>query len=148
MLLLRLFRYFFPILIKQFLDVLDPAKEDGFYLLKKDSQRRTTLVKIMKDDKIKICSTWHTLLMKDVSDSCIGVQHLSQLLEGMRSWLPEENVQSLTNTISQLREALDFDGAKINHLQLALYCFQVKYLTLKFMKIFRGKLQLKCLNVT
>ena len=112
------------------LDVLDPAKEDGFYLLKKDSQRRTTLVKIMKDDKIKICSTWYTLLMKDVSDSCIGVQHLSQLLEGMRSWLPEENVQSLTNTISQLREALDFDGAKINHLQLALYCFQVKYLTL------------------
>merc|ERR1719410_36862 len=105
-------------------DVLDPAKEDGFYLLKKDSQRRTTLVKIMKDDKIKICSTWYTLLMKDVSDSCIGVQHLSQLLEGMRSWLPEENVQSLTNTISQLREALDFDGAKINHLQLALYCFQ------------------------
>ena len=81
-------------------------------------------------DKIKICSTWYTLLMKDVSDSCIGVQHLSQLLEGMRSWLPEENVQSLTNTISQLREALDFDGAKINHLQLALYCFQVKYLTL------------------
>jgi len=106
------------------LDVLDPAKEDGFYLLKKDSQRRTTLVKIMKDDKIKICSTWHTLLMKDVSDSCISVTHLSQLLEGMRSWLPEENVQSLTNTISQLREALDFDGAKINHLQLALYCFQ------------------------
>merc|ERR1719410_1922341 len=71
-------------------DVLDPAKEDGFYLLKKDSQRRTTLVKIMRDDKTNICSTWHALLTKENPDSCIGVQHLSQLLEGMRSWLPEE----------------------------------------------------------
>ena len=45
-------------------DVLDPAKEDGFYLLKKDSQRRSTLVRIMKDDKHNICATWHSLLLK------------------------------------------------------------------------------------
>ena len=45
-------------------DVLDPAKENGFYLLKKDSQRRATLVRIMKDDKHNICATWHSLLLK------------------------------------------------------------------------------------
>jgi len=105
-------------------DVLDPAKEDGFYMLKKDSQRRTTLVKIMKDDKLNICHTWHSLLLRDVPDSCISIQHLSQLMEGVKAWLPDSNVQSLVSTISNLREALDFDGAKINHIQLALYLFQ------------------------
>ena len=107
------------------LDVLDPAKEDGFYMLKKDSQRRTTLVKIMKDDKLNICHTWHSLLLRDVPDSCISIQHLSQLMDGVKAWLPDSNNQSLVSTISDLREALDFDGAKINHIQLALYLFQV-----------------------
>ena len=47
-----------------FPDVLDPAKEDGFYLLKKDSQRRATLVRVLQQDKHNICTTWHSLLIK------------------------------------------------------------------------------------
>merc|ERR1719208_438109 len=52
-------------------DVLDPAKEDGFYLLKKDSQRRATLGKILKD----------------VHDFCLTEQHLSTLVEGMKGYI-------------------------------------------------------------
>merc|ERR1719422_1289564 len=62
-------------------DVLDPAKEDGFYLLKKDSQRRATLGKILKDDKHRICKEWHSLLVKDVHDFCLTEQHLGTLVE-------------------------------------------------------------------
>merc|ERR1719153_836949 len=105
-------------------DVLDPAKEDGFYLLKKDSQRRSTLGRIMKDDKHNICSTWHTLLLKDVPDSCITIHHLATLMDGLKGYIPEQNQQTLEKAVSDLREALDYDGAKINHLQLALYLFQ------------------------
>jgi len=105
-------------------DVLDPAKEDGFYLLKKDSQRRSTLVKIMSDDKNNICAAWYSLLLKDVRDSCITMQHLATLMDGLKGYIPEQNQQPLEKALSDLREALDYDGAKINHLQLALYLFQ------------------------
>ena len=110
---------------KLFLDVLDPAKEDGFYLLKKDSQRRATLVKIMKDDKHNICSTWQGLVHKDVPDTCISIQHLSQLMDGLKAWLPEQNGNILKSTLDDLRESLDFDSVKMCQLQGALYLFQV-----------------------
>ena len=105
--------------------MLDPAKEDGFSLLKKDSQRRTTLVKIMKDDKHNICATWHALVVRENPETCVTIQHLFQLMDGIKAWLPEQNVHSLQATLSALIDALDFDGAKINQLNLALYRFQV-----------------------
>jgi len=103
-------------------DVLDPAKEDGFYLLKKDSQRRATLGKILKDDKHRICREWQSLLLKDVHDFCLTEQHLATLVDGMKGYIESpQNSGPLEKAVQDLRNALDYDGAMLNHLQLALY---------------------------
>ena len=107
-----------------FADVLDPEKGDGFYVLKKDSQRRLTLVKIMKDDKKNLCSNWHALLRKDLPDICITTHHLEDLMEALKVWLPDQNVQNLSNAVSQLKDKLDNDPVQIIQLHRALYLFQ------------------------
>ena len=66
-----------------------------------------------------------TFILQEISDSCLTLSHLSTLMEGLRGYLPELNKESLEAAIAKLKDELDYDGAKINHLHLALYNFQV-----------------------
>nr|CAH7714390.1 unnamed protein product [Callosobruchus chinensis] len=101
------------------------GETDGFYLLKKDSQRRTTLSKVLANDGAKICDVW----MQKVRDKYHGEtvlteRHLKRLMDSLKAYLIEQSMGVVEATITQLRLELDFDAAAINQLQFAIYLFQ------------------------
>mgnify|MGYP007016984422 FL=1 len=45
------------------------AEQDGFYLLKKDSQRRMTLSRVLMQDEMKICDDWMMHIDHEIGDT-------------------------------------------------------------------------------
>ncbi|XP_060523594.1 mitogen-activated protein kinase kinase kinase 15 isoform X2 [Cylas formicarius] len=101
------------------------TENDGFYLLKKDSQRRTTLAKVLANDGNKICDLW----MQKVRDKYLGEtvlthKHLQRLMDGLKSYIIEPAMSVVESTVKQLKEELDYDCAAIHQLQFAIYLYQ------------------------
>lgn len=44
-------------------------EQEGFYLLKKDSQRRMTLTRVLTQDEAKICEVWMRGIQAELSTS-------------------------------------------------------------------------------
>lgn len=99
----------------------------GFYLLKKDSQRRTTLVQVINSDIQLICDVWihfineHPSIQQPV---VLTEDHLRTLLYGLRDYLPEQNKDHISLAISSLKDELEYDAMVSSQLQLALLLFQ------------------------
>jgi mitogen-activated protein kinase kinase kinase 5 len=100
------------------------SPEDGFYTLKKDSQRRQTLTRVLSQDGKKICEVWLRSLEREVGQTPLTAPHLLTLMRGLRDFIPEQQKTTIEAAISTLREEVDFDVLALNHIQLALYQFQ------------------------
>jgi len=100
------------------------SPEDGFYTLKKDSQRRQTLTRVLSQDGKKICEVWLRSLEREVGQTPLTAPHLLTLMRGLRDYIPDQNKATIEAAISALREEVDFDVLALNHIQLALYLFQ------------------------
>ncbi|XP_058127437.1 mitogen-activated protein kinase kinase kinase 15 [Anopheles ziemanni] len=108
----------------------DASESDGFYLLKKDSQRRTTLDKVLSHDVAKICEVWLGRIEYDRKEKVVITRaHLETLLVALRKYIAEQRKETLEQAIAQLKEQLDFDSTAIDHLHLALYSFQDAVIT-------------------
>ncbi|CAG5134170.1 unnamed protein product, partial [Candidula unifasciata] len=101
-------------------------REGGFYLLRKDSERRQTLVHILEQDSQKICYNWLVMLHRDatISSPKLTSEHLLGLLTGIKGYILDQSVQSIKEAIGRLREFVQFDPTALMEIQLALYVFQ------------------------
>ncbi|XP_012228061.1 mitogen-activated protein kinase kinase kinase 15 isoform X3 [Linepithema humile] len=99
-------------------------EQEGFYLLKKDSQRRMTLTRVLNQDEAKICEVWMRGIHQAEGQTMLQMSHLVLLMRGLRDYIAEQNQEVIVTAIRTLKEELDFDSTAINHLHLAIYLFQ------------------------
>ncbi|XP_067676666.1 mitogen-activated protein kinase kinase kinase 15-like isoform X4 [Haliotis asinina] len=99
------------------------SREGGFFLLRKDSERRSTLVQILIQDTEEICNQWLMLLHRDatMSNPKLDTDHLKCLLNGIRGHILDPNVRALNTALDELRDSLTFDQTALMEIQLALY---------------------------
>ncbi|XP_076678297.1 apoptotic signal-regulating kinase 1 isoform X3 [Andrena cerasifolii] len=99
-------------------------EQEGFYLLKKDSQRRMTLTRVLTQDEAKICEVWMRGINQAEGQTVLQMTHLALLMRALRDYIAEQNHEVIVTAIRTLKEELDFDSTAINHLNLAIYLFQ------------------------
>lgn len=103
----------------------EALESDGFYLLKKDSQRRTTLSKVLAHDEATICEIWMQKIVKNHEvQVVISHEHLRKMNDALREYIIHQNKDALENAMNELKKSVDYDSTAIDHLHLALYSFQ------------------------
>lgn len=104
----------------------ETCESDGFYMLKKDSQRRTTLSKVLSQDEAKICTVWMDKIENNHKVQVVITRaNLEIMIRALRDYIMEQNREILETALGALKLSLDFDSTAIDHLHLALYSFQV-----------------------
>lgn len=101
------------------------TENDGFYLFKKDSQRRSTLRKVLDQDGNQICEVWmKKVRQKYLGETILSPDHLKKLMDGLKSYLSDPSLSVVEGVVKELKEELDFDSTAINQLQFAIYFYQ------------------------
>uniref|UniRef100_A0A8B9JTF3 mitogen-activated protein kinase kinase kinase n=1 Tax=Astyanax mexicanus TaxID=7994 RepID=A0A8B9JTF3_ASTMX len=124
-----LFIYIFcSIPVEQFEDHSAPPspeeKDAGFFMLRKDSERRATLHRILTEDKDKIVINLQEALTQGSEETKLKHEHISALVASLGEFVRMADRKIIANTLSQLKLELDFDSTAISQLQVALFGFQ------------------------
>ncbi|XP_063811803.1 mitogen-activated protein kinase kinase kinase 15 isoform X2 [Pseudophryne corroboree] len=99
-------------------------RDSGLFLLRKDSERRAILYKILKEEQNKVSSNLQECLMQSSEDVQLSVTHIKQIINILRDFIRSPEHRVMASTISKLKVDLDFDSTSINQIQLALFGFQ------------------------
>ncbi|XP_038246710.1 mitogen-activated protein kinase kinase kinase 15 isoform X2 [Dermochelys coriacea] len=104
-----------------------PSLEDrdsGLFLLRKDSERRAILYKILKEEQNKVASNLQECLAQNSEELQLSVTHIKQIIGILRDFIHSPEHRVMASTISKLKMDLDFDSTSINQIHLVLFGFQ------------------------
>ncbi|XP_069493211.1 mitogen-activated protein kinase kinase kinase 15 isoform X2 [Ambystoma mexicanum] len=99
-------------------------RDSGLFLLRKDSERRAILYKILKEEQDKVTSNLQECLAQSSEELQLSVTHIKQIINILRDFMRSPEHRLMASTISKLKVDLDFDSTSINQIQLVLFGFQ------------------------
>uniref|UniRef100_A0A8D2ZP63 mitogen-activated protein kinase kinase kinase n=1 Tax=Scophthalmus maximus TaxID=52904 RepID=A0A8D2ZP63_SCOMX len=99
-------------------------KDSGFFMLRKDSERRATLHHILTEDRDKVVANLMEALTQGSEETKLKPQHISTLVVSLADFVRMADRKIIANTLSQLKLELDFDSTAISQLQVVLFGFQ------------------------
>ncbi|XP_028295135.1 mitogen-activated protein kinase kinase kinase 5 [Gouania willdenowi] len=99
-------------------------KDSGFFMLRKDSERRATLHHILTEDQDKVVTNLMEALTQGSEETKLKPPHVSMLVESLAEFVRMADRKIIAGTLSQLKLELDFDSTAISQLQVVLFGFQ------------------------
>ncbi|XP_041952171.1 mitogen-activated protein kinase kinase kinase 5 isoform X1 [Alosa sapidissima] len=99
-------------------------KDSGFFMLRKDSERRATLHRILTEDRDKVVANIMDTLTQGSEETKLKHQHISTLVLSLGDFVRMADRKIIANTLSQLKLELDFESTAISQLQVVLFGFQ------------------------
>ncbi|KAH0624725.1 hypothetical protein JD844_032468 [Phrynosoma platyrhinos] len=99
-------------------------KDSGLFLLRKDSERRAILYKILKEEQNQVASNLQECVAQSSEELHLSVAHIKQIIGILRDFIRSPEHRVMASTISKLKIDLDFDSTSINQIHLVLFGFQ------------------------
>uniref|UniRef100_A0A3B3CVH5 mitogen-activated protein kinase kinase kinase n=1 Tax=Oryzias melastigma TaxID=30732 RepID=A0A3B3CVH5_ORYME len=99
-------------------------RDGGLFLLKKDSERRAILYKVLNEDQEKVISNLRENHIQGSEELQLSADHIKQIICILRDFIHSPERRVMAATISKLKLDLDFDSTSINQIQLVLFGFQ------------------------
>ncbi|PNJ78727.1 MAP3K5 isoform 2 [Pongo abelii] len=99
-------------------------KDSGFFMLRKDSERRATLHRILTEDQDKIVRNLMESLAQGAEEPKLKWEHITTLIASLREFVRSTDRKIIATTLSKLKLELDFDSHGISQVQVVLFGFQ------------------------
>nr|XP_045247403.1 mitogen-activated protein kinase kinase kinase 5 isoform X2 [Macaca fascicularis] len=99
-------------------------KDSGFFMLRKDSERRATLHRILTEDQDKVVRNLMESLAQGSEEPKLKWEHITTLIASLREFVRSTDRKIIATTLSKLKLELDFDSHGISQVQVVLFGFQ------------------------
>lgn len=99
-------------------------RDSGFFMLKKDSERRATLHRILTEDQDTVVKNLMKTLEQGTEETKLKKEHITTLVTSLREFVRSTDRKIIASTLSKLKLELDFDSHAISQVQVVLFGFQ------------------------